>query len=197
VIITTHGRWVRAVNAVVCDKRNRAVRCWLASALTLVPGLGVGAGPAAAPADAQAELLRGQETELRATLAASATIVRRSDDTLTLAYPVRLGFVPDLPQLRPAFTAVLDELARSLRRHPRTLLAVAVYTDAIGRREFNQAQSQQRAEAIATYLAGRGVDRGRIQARGAGESEPLPAPNTPEGRDLNRRVELTISALSS
>ena len=158
----------------------------------LVPGLSLGAGATAGPAP-----LGAQEAELRARLAASATIVRRSDDTLVLFYPVRLGFAPDLPQLLPAFTAVLDELARSLRRHAHMRLTVVVYTDAIGRREFNQAQSQQRAEAIATYLVGRGVAAERIRPRGAGESAPLSAPDTPEGRDLNRRVELSISALSS
>jgi outer membrane protein OmpA-like peptidoglycan-associated protein len=181
--------------AVVSDKRKHGMslarRCvggLIAGLMPLLPGLSAVAEPAA---------LAAQETELRTTLAASATIVRRTDDTLVLSYPVRLGFAPDLPQLLPAFTAVLDTLARSLHHHRRTQLSVAVYTDAIGKREFNEAQSQQRAAAIAAYLAGRGVGKGRIRARGAGESEPLPAPNTPEGRDLNRRVELSISALSS
>jgi len=72
-----------------------------------------------------------------------------------------------------------------------------VYTDATGSETYNQQFSQQRAGVIATYLAAHGIPAHRIIARGGGESAPLPAENTPEGRDLNRRVEFSISALSS
>ena len=154
-------------------------------------------GALGAPDASAADPLAGQERELRTALAASATVIERTGETLTLRYPVRLGFAPDQPVMRPALTAVLDELARSLRRHVRTALVVAVYTDAIGRSEFNQQASQQRANVMAQYLQSHGVPAVRLISRGGGESAQLPAENTPEGRDLNRRVELVISALSS
>jgi outer membrane protein OmpA-like peptidoglycan-associated protein len=50
---------------------------------------------------------------------------------------------------------------------------------------------------VVAYLQIRGVAPERLVARGVGEAVQLPAPNTPEGRDLNRRLELTITPLSS
>ncbi len=74
---------------------------------------------------------------------------------------------------------------------------VTVYTDTIGSNESNLQQSQGRADVVLDYLKTKGVEAERMSARGAGETEQLAAPNTPEGRDLNRRLELTIAALSS
>jgi len=72
-----------------------------------------------------------------------------------------------------------------------------VYTDTIGSAEFNQQQSQGRAGVVAAYLQIHGVAPERLVARGVGEAAQLPAPDTPEGRDLNRRLELIITPLSS
>lgn len=180
--------------------RQRLVRarCSRAQVLSLaLAACGCVTGALGALGASAADPLAGQERELRTALAASATVIERTGETLTLRYPVRLGFAPDQPVMRPALTAVLDELARSLRRHVRTALVVAVYTDAIGRSEFNQQASQQRANVMAQYLQSHGVPAVRLISRGGGESAQLPAENTPEGRDLNRRVELVISALSS
>jgi outer membrane protein OmpA-like peptidoglycan-associated protein len=72
-----------------------------------------------------------------------------------------------------------------------------VFTDAIGSEEFNRQQAQTRAAALVAYLQARGVAAARLIARGVGEGAPLDAPNSPEGRDLNRRIEFTITPLSS
>jgi outer membrane protein OmpA-like peptidoglycan-associated protein len=119
------------------------------------------------------------------------------DAALQLRYPIRLAFVADGMELLPAGKEMLNILARSLRQYERSQVVVAVYTDAIGSDEFNQQQSQARAAVVSAYLHERGVAAPRLIARGAGESAPLNAENTPEGRDLNRRLELTITPLSS
>ena len=97
----------------------------------------------------------------------------------------------------PACLAALDELASELRDQKQLLVTVTVHTDATGTETFNLQQSQQRAQALAGYLIEHGVAALRVRAVGAGESMPLPADNTPEGRDLNRRVDIAIAALSS
>ena len=74
---------------------------------------------------------------------------------------------------------------------------IVVHTDATGSEEFNRLQSQQRADLLAGYLQRHGVAARRLFAHGAGEAEPLSTAPTAEGRDLNRRVELVIGALSS
>lgn len=141
--------------------------------------------------------LASQEAELRVSLATTAATVVHNDDSVKLNFPVRLAFAADRMDLLPTGTEVLDALAHSLRDYKHTQLTIAVYTDAIGSIEANQQQSQARADVILEYLKSKGVEGERMLARGAGESAQLPAPNTPEGRDLNRRVELTITTLSS
>lgn len=76
---------------------------------------------------------------------------------------------------------------------------VVGHTDSIGSDSANQALSEQRAQAVIDALvSGQGVDASRLRAEGRGESEPI-APNespdgedNPEGRQLNRRVEIIV-----
>ncbi|MDE2250359.1 MAG: OmpA family protein [Gammaproteobacteria bacterium] len=153
---------------------------------------------AAEPADpALLARLAVQEAGLRTALAPTAAVVEHGDGAVVLHFPVRLAFVADRAELLPAGTAFLDAVARSLRDHRRSRIVVAVYTDAIGSAEFNQQQAQARAGVVVAYLQIRGVAPERLIARGVGKVAQLPAPNTPEGRDLNRRLELTITPLSS
>jgi outer membrane protein OmpA-like peptidoglycan-associated protein len=167
---------------------------------------GVADAPSKAPAptaasaernpNAQSPLL-AQEAELRTSLAPTAAVIMRSNAVLEVWYPVRLAFAADATDLLPAGVAMLDLLARSLRQYAHTEIVVAVYTDAIGSTEFNLQQSQARAAAVVSYLVSKGVSAARLVARGAGKSTPLEAPNTPEGRDLNRRLQVVITPLSS
>ena len=146
---------------------------------------------------AEAPPLASQEAELRNSLATTAATVVHGEQSVTLNFPVRLAFAADGVDLLPAGTGMLDAVAHSLRDYKGTQLVVTVYTDAIGSSESNQQQSQARAAAVLDYLLSKGVETERMTAHGAGESAQLSAPNTPEGRDLNRRLELTITTLSS
>ena len=141
--------------------------------------------------------LAAQEAALRTSMAQTAAVITRSNAVLELWYPVRLAFVADGTDLLPEAMAMLDLLAHSLREFSHTEIVVAVYTDAIGSAEFNQQQSQARAAMVVAYLESKGVATARLVARGAGKSTPLEAPNTPEGRDLNRRLQVLITPLSS
>ena len=152
---------------------------------------------ASEPNEVAVASLVAQEAGLRTSLAQTAAVIVRAAGVLELRYPVRLAFVPDGAELLPTGMAMLDLLAHSLREYEHTEIVVAVYTDAIGSSEYNQQQAQQRAAAVAAYLQAKGVAPARLIARGVGESAPLEAPDTPEGRDLNRRLELAITPLSS
>jgi len=154
-------------------------------------------GVAVAQAGADTGALAVQEAQLRIALAPTPAIVVREPGDLRLRYPVRQAFAADQAALLPAGRAMLDLVAASLRQFDHTRIDVAVYTDAIGRVEFNRQQSQLRASAVVAYLHSRGVGSVRLIARGVGKEAPLDAENTPEGRDLNRRLELVITPLSS
>jgi outer membrane protein OmpA-like peptidoglycan-associated protein len=140
--------------------------------------------------------LTAQESTLRTSLAPTAAVISRSGKALEVSYPVRLAFVPDGTDLLAPAAAMLDLLARSLKEYVHTTIVVTVYTDAIGSVAYNEQQSQARATVVVAYLEDKGVSPERLAAKGAGESAPLEAPNTPEGRDLNRRVQVLITPLS-
>ena len=175
----------------------------LAAWMLLVAGTSAAAadprqGPPAEPVtEVSITPLAAQEATLRTTLAPTAAVISRSGPALELSYPVRLAFAPDELDLLPAGMAMLDLLAHSLKQYDYTGVVVAVYTDALGGADYNVQQSQARAAAVVDYLEKKGVDARRLTAKGAGESAPLEAPNTPEGRDLNRRLKVTITPLSS
>ena len=69
---------------------------------------------------------------------------------------------------------------------------LAGHTDNIGQPEANKALSQARAEAVKIQLIAYGVAPEAIKAYGYGDLQPVASNDTEEGRQLNRRVEITI-----
>jgi type IX secretion system PorP/SprF family membrane protein len=86
----------------------------------------------------------------------------------------------------------LDELAQALIENPHLNIKLTGHTDNIGSDKFNMKLSISRAEAIKNFIVDRGVAAERILAEGKGLREPLNENKTEEGRNKNRRVELTI-----
>ncbi len=85
---------------------------------------------------------------------------------------------------------VLDRVAEALVGNPDVRVRVSGHTDASGSRLFNVDLSQARAESVVAYLTERGVAAARMEARGFGPDQPIADNGTPEGRRMNRRVEL-------
>ena len=75
----------------------------------------------------------------------------------------------------------------------RCYVDVLAHTDTTGPAPANQALSDKRAAAVATYLAGHGVARARIASKGYGESAPLyPVDASETERTANRRIEIRL-----
>ncbi len=88
--------------------------------------------------------------------------------------------------------ASLTELAKFLMDNPTYKILIAGHTDNVGSDESNMKLSQNRAEAVAKALQDRGVSSSQMKVEYYGESKPIAPNDTPAGRTLNRRVELTI-----
>ncbi len=89
----------------------------------------------------------------------------------------------------------LDSIAEVLKAHPEFIkVEIGAHTD-ISCEKCSSHPTGQRAKAIADYLIETGIDVNRILARGYGESRPLDTNDTPEGRQNNRRVEITVLAI--
>ncbi len=101
-----------------------------------------------------------------------------------------VNFDFDRAEIRPESRPILDQAAKRLKMCGSERLRVEGHTDAIGSDAYNQDLSERRARSVRDYLGGRGVDTSRVQAVGFGESQPIASNDTPEGRALNRRVEV-------
>lgn len=120
--------------------------------------------------------------------------VVQAENLLTLGDTVTLHnihFLTASAELYEASKAGLDRLAEALNRHPRLRLEVGGHTDNVGKDEDNLALSERRAKAVYDYLILRGVSPDRLSYRGYGETRPVAANDTPEGRAQNRRTTLT------
>ena len=152
----------------------------------------IGAGVGALAGGAVGVYQDRQEAALRAQMAGTGVDVVREGDNIVLTMPDAITFGFDSSVLSAQFRPVLDNLAQTLAEYPQTRVQVVGHTDSVGSTSYNQTLSQERAMAVATYLAGRGVGWGRMTTLGAGESQPVASNATEAGRAMNRRVEITL-----
>ncbi len=75
--------------------------------------------------------------------------------------------------LLPSSYSVLNEVVASLKEWPKAKIEVQGYTDSRGSSQANQLLSERRAEAVARYIAGKGIAPSRVRAVGLGESRPV------------------------
>ncbi len=116
---------------------------------------------------------------------------REAARSIVLTLP-DVSFAPGETRLTPSVTRRLSPLADYLKANPRRKVVVKGYTDDTGSHEVNIALSNQRAQAVKTYLVHNHVDAGRILTIGYGEADPVASNKTAGGRRENRRVEIVL-----
>jgi len=99
--------------------------------------------------------------------------------------------------LRPEAGPALEKVLAVLQGYPKAAVVIEGHTDGKGNDQYNQRLSERRAESVRAWLAQHGSGAA-ITTRGWGKARPV-APNTkpngtddPEGRQKNRRVEITV-----
>jgi outer membrane protein OmpA-like peptidoglycan-associated protein len=95
--------------------------------------------------------------------------------------------------LKSGATGNLNKLIAFLNNYPSRTVMIEGHTDSVGGEDYNQGLSQRRADSVKSYLAGQGIDSGRLDASGHGESDPVADNESAAGRQQNRRVEVIIS----
>ena len=88
----------------------------------------------------------------------------------------------------------LEKIANTLKTNPRLTIEISGHTDNIGNKSYNIKLSEKRAAAVAQFLVSKGINVTRISSMGFGSSQPIRNNKTPEGRKLNRRVELVLKS---
>jgi len=123
--------------------------------------------------------------------AANANVKKESRGTvITLSGGVL--FASGKSVLLPGAQTSLNQVADALKSQDNAKILVEGHTDSTGNDGLNMELSRARAEAVASYLASRGVPREVMTPQGLGPSRPVADNNTPEGRANNRRVEIVV-----
>src|SRR5690606_11740423 len=101
----------------------------------------------------------------------------------------------DKAQVKQESYGDIKALADFMKQYPQTSTVVEGHTDSVGSDAYNQGLSERRASAVRDVLVNQyGVESGRVQAVGYGESRPVADNATAEGRASNRRVEAEVEA---
>jgi len=156
----------------------------------------IGAGVGALAGAGVGQYMDRQEAKLRAQLQGTGVSVTRIGDNLTLNMPGNVTFQTDSSDLKPEFFDVLNSVSLVLKEYDKTIVEVAGHTDNTGAAEYNQQLSERRASTVAQYLESKGINQQRVMTVGAGETHPVGSNDTPEGRQQNRRVELTLEPIT-
>ncbi len=116
-----------------------------------------------------------------------------TDRGTVVALPGDVTFDFDQATIREDARPTLDRLAELIQASGGIgAVAIEGHTDAQGADDYNRGLSQRRAEAVKTYLSGKGVGGDRLQTRGLGETRPVASNDDDAGRQRNRRVEVIL-----
>lgn len=138
-----------------------------------------------------------QEAKLRKQLRNSGVSVVREGNNINLVMPGNITFATGSGNIKSNFYDVLDSVAIVINEFNKTRVVVSGHTDSTGADSYNQALSEQRAHSVASYLRSRQVLSDRLDAVGFGEKRPVAENTTPSGRQLNRRVEITLVPITA
>jgi outer membrane protein OmpA-like peptidoglycan-associated protein len=136
-----------------------------------------------------------EKSELRVQLLAQFSAVLQTRDTARglIVNMSDVLFDTGKFSLRPLAREKLAKVAGIVSGHPGLRLDVEGYTDSVGGDDYNQKLSEDRGEAVRSYLTQQGMAGGSVTSKGFGKTQPVASNDTAQGRQQNRRVELVIS----
>jgi outer membrane protein OmpA-like peptidoglycan-associated protein len=133
-----------------------------------------------------------QEAKLRKQLRDSGVSIVRDGNKINLVMPGNITFASNSSNINSNFTSVLDSVSLVLEEYNQTIIVVSGHTDSSGSAQHNQKLSEDRAGSVANYLRGQKILSDRLETVGFGETQPAVTNKTAAGRELNRRVEITL-----
>jgi outer membrane protein OmpA-like peptidoglycan-associated protein len=160
----------------------------------------IGAGVGALAGGSIGYYMDRQEAKLRAELQGTGVSVTRTGENgenITLNMPGHVTFASDSSDLNPAFFEVLKSVSTVLKEFDQTIVEVAGHTDSTGTDTYNQGLSERRAGTVSQYLQSRNITSQRLISIGLGERMPVADNQFADGRQTNRRVEITMVPLTA
>jgi outer membrane protein OmpA-like peptidoglycan-associated protein len=95
-------------------------------------------------------------------------------------------------KIEPESYPELDMVVNMLKENPKMVIQLEGHTDYLGDPGKNLKLSQQRVDAVKSYLIAKSVNKNRVKTKAFGGTTPLSKDNTPEAHRSNRRVELRV-----
>ncbi|QLH41926.1 MAG: OmpA family protein [Coxiellaceae bacterium] len=152
----------------------------------------IGAGVGAVAGGLVGGYMDKQAADLRKQLQGTGVSVVKNGSDIKLIMPGDITFATNSSDIKPQFYNTLNSVAIVLKKYNKTVVTVAGYTDNTGTTNYNQQLSERRAQSVASYLTSQGVNGNRFSVVGYGERNPVASNSNPQGRALNRRVEISI-----
>jgi outer membrane protein OmpA-like peptidoglycan-associated protein len=135
----------------------------------------------------------GQGSPSRVQQLRSGLGARQTNQGTLVALQGDVLFDIDSAVIRSDARPILAQLAELVRLMDVDEVIIAGYTDATGNADYNLQLSRQRANAVSDYLRERGaLSNVNVLVQGLGEKQPVATNETAEGRQQNRRVEITL-----
>lgn len=156
-------------------------------------GAGIGALVGGVAGNQIGKSMDAQEAAMRQQLAAvEAANIQRNADILAVTFKADALFDVNSFALKAGAMNEIQRVATVLNQYPQTSILVAGHTDSTGTEVYNQELSERRAMTVKNTLVGQGVSPDRIRTIGFGQGSPVADNSTEAGRQLNRRVVITI-----
>lgn len=132
-------------------------------------------------------------TDLIGATAQKAEIVRTADG-INITFQPDFYFESSSEKLTVDAKGILDDISEVLNQYPYTEIFIEGHADSSGNQLNNKILSESRAKTVALYFKAHNVMAERLAIAGYGATRPIASNATPEGRKLNRRVLVKISA---
>ena len=94
--------------------------------------------------------------------------------------------------IKPESEEALDAIVEIMNEYSNTIFHIEGHTDSTGADDYNMDLSKRRAAAVRDYLVEHGIPATRLTSEGYGETRPIATNQTREGREQNRRVEISL-----
>lgn len=120
------------------------------------------------------------------------TIIKKEDLTMISNNAKSIEFETGKDKLTQASYARLDEIVGVMKQYPDSKWMINGHTDNTGNAKANDDLSSKRAISVQRYFISKGIAPDHLFADGYGSDNPIADNNTPEGRKMNRRVEIIL-----
>jgi outer membrane protein OmpA-like peptidoglycan-associated protein len=134
------------------------------------------------------------EPRLREALDGSKFQLERRENLLVVSAPADSTFNPDRPSmLMPVTLGPITRVAKLVENDKQVAVLILGHADPSGEETRNRELSLERARAVTAIFRLSGLKNDRLMVRGFGSVLPRAANDSPEGRALNRRVEIMLT----